>query len=270
MIRIDDHTLRCPTDGITYIPIPPGSDTNLAGLLSIDLPPTVRRDEVFTVVVRQVTSTGKELPIEPRLQDSPSENLAIVEHSRKWRRILGTFQLTIPVRTKEEMLGPEERILSNLRWVQQSIPENNRWFPVFNRYVEQIANRVDALGGDSSQVEASPTGDWQKVRLCRTLAIICAVSLTIFIVALGIMTNWVTVAVIAVFLAVIALTWVIQCQPNICSKLRVIVAGAGIGALILAILVLLGASSPQLVPVLCGAVALTAIASLIGRSRKCF
>ncbi|CCI00511.1 MAG: hypothetical protein IM496_10925 [Microcystis sp. M049S2] len=270
LIRIDDHTLRCPTDGITYIPIPPGSDTNLAGLLSIDLPPTVRRDEVFTVVVRQVTSTGKELPIEPRLQDSPSENLAIVEHSRKWRRILGTFQLTIPVRTKEEMLGPEERILSNLRWVQQSIPENNRWFPVFNRYVEQIANRVDALGGDSSQVEASPTGDWQKVRLCRTLAIICAVSLTIFIVALGIMTNWVTVAVIAVFLAVIALTWVIQCQPNICSKLRVIVAGAGIGALILAILVLLGASSPQLVPVLCGAVALTAIASLIGRSRKCF
>lgn len=270
LIRIDDHTLRCPTDGITYIPIPPGSDTNLAGLLSIDLPPTVRRDEVFTVVVRQVTSTGKELPIEPRLQDSPSENLAIVEHSRKWRRILGTFQLTIPVRTKEEMLGPEERILSNLRWVQQSIPENNRWFPVFNRYVEQIANRVDALGGDSSQVEASPTGDWQKVRLCRTLAIICAVSLTIFIVALGIMTNWVTVAVIAVFLAAIALTWVIQCQPNICSKLRVIVAGAGIGALILAILVLLGASSPQLVPVLCGAVALTAIASVIGRSRKCF
>lgn len=270
LIRIDDHTLRCPTDGITYIPIPPGADTNLAGLLSIDLPPTVRRDQVFTVVVRQVTSTGKELPIEPRLQDSPSENLAIVEHSRKWRRILGTFQLTIPVRTKEEMLGPEERILSNLRWVQQSIPENNRWFPVFNRYVEQIANRVDALGGDSSQVEASPTGDWQKVRLCRTLAIICAVSLTIFIVALGIMTNWVTVAVIAVFLAAIALTWVIQCQPNICSKLRVIVAGAGIGALILAILVLLGASSPQLVPVLCGAVALTAIASLIGRSRKCF
>jgi hypothetical protein len=40
--------------------------------------------------------------------------------------------------------------------------------------------------------------------------------------------------------------------------------------LILAILALLGASSPQLLAVLFVGVALAAIASLTGRSRKCF
>ena len=267
--QADSHTLQCRTGSITYIPIPPGIDVNYAGLLSIDLPATVQKGQVFNIVVRQVTNAfGKRPPEPPKIMESL--DVAATLPDLKWRRVVGAFQLTIPVSTKEVMLEPEERLLSVFRWIQKAIPVDNRWYTVFNRYVEQIANRVDALGGDSSQVEASPSGDWQKVRLCRTLAIICAVSLTIFIVALGIMTNWVAVAVIAVFLAVIAFTWVIQCQPNICSKLRVIVAGAGIGALILAILVLLGASSPQLVPVLCGAVALTAIASLIGRSRKCF
>ncbi len=57
-------------------------------------------------------------------------------------RILGSYQISIPVRTREVMLVPEERLLSVLKWIQLSIPPTDRWFLVFNRYVEQIGDRV--------------------------------------------------------------------------------------------------------------------------------
>jgi len=271
--QVDDHTLQCPIGGITYIPIPTGTDINYAGLLSVDLPERLDPRQAFNIIVRQITNAFGQHPPEPpqiAISSNAPAATAIVLPDMTWRTVLGAFQLTIPVKTKAELLESEARQLSVLRWIQEAIPPDNRWYAVFNQYVGKIANRVDAFGGDSSQGEASPTGDWQKVRLCRTLAILCAVSLAVFLVALGIMTNWVAVAVIAVFLAAIAFTWVIQCQPQICNKLRVVAAGAGIGALILSILVLLGASSSQLVPVLCGAVALTVIAAVTGRSLKCF
>jgi hypothetical protein len=267
--KVDTHTLLCPTGAITYIPIPAGTDTDYAGLLSVDLPERLDPGQVFTITVRQVTNAfGHRPPEPPLLAMRPATSIVLPDMT--WRTVLGAFQLTIPVKTKAELLESEARQLSVLRWIQEAIPPDNLWYAVFNQYVGKIANRVDAFGGDSSQVKASSTGDWQKVRLCRTLAVICAVSLAVFLIALSVMSNWVAVAVIAVFLVAIALTWVIQCQPQVCSKLRVIVAGAGIGASILAILVLFGASSPQLVPVLCGAVALTALTAVIGRSLKCF
>ncbi|WP_019501494.1 M4 family metallopeptidase [Pseudanabaena sp. PCC 6802] len=267
--QVDDHTLQCPTGGITYVPIPAGTDTNYAGLLSVNLPERLDPGQVFNIAVRQVTNAfGHRPPEPPRVAMMAATSIVLPDMT--WRTVLGAFQLTIPVKTKAELLESEARQLSVLRWIQAAIPPDNRWYAVFNQYVGETANRVDAFGGDSGQVEASPTGDWQKVRLCRTLAIICAVSLAVFLVALGIMTNWVAVAVIAVFLAAIAFTWVIQCQPKVCSKLWVIATGAGIGALILAILVLLGVSSPQLVSVLCGAVALTAIAGVVGTLHRCF
>jgi hypothetical protein len=57
------------------------------------------------------------------------------------------------------MLDSEERLLSNLRWIQRAIPTGDRWFPAFDCYVGAIADRVDALGGDSKKVVASPSGE---------------------------------------------------------------------------------------------------------------
>jgi hypothetical protein len=34
----------------------------------------------------------------------------------------------------------------------------DRWYPVFNRYVSQIADRVRGLGGDPALIPPSPTG----------------------------------------------------------------------------------------------------------------
>ena len=50
-----NNTLQCKvTGGVTYIPIPNGSGENFAGLLTVDLPPTVVKGQEFNVEVRRV------------------------------------------------------------------------------------------------------------------------------------------------------------------------------------------------------------------------
>ena len=61
LTRVDDHTVECKAGGVTYIPIPPGSGSNYAGLLSIALPSSMRRSQTHTVVVRQVTNAFGEI-----------------------------------------------------------------------------------------------------------------------------------------------------------------------------------------------------------------
>ena len=72
--------------------------------------------------------------------------------------LLGAFQITITISTKEQLLFREERLLAWLRWIQQAIPFQNRWYLVFQRYVEQIGGRVLGFGGDPTQILPSPTG----------------------------------------------------------------------------------------------------------------
>lgn len=147
--EVDAYTLRCPTGGATWIPVPPGGSSNYAGLLTVDLPATVRKGEAYTIVVRQVTNdTGALQAVDRQFSfDNRSE-----------RRVLGTFQLTIPVSTQEALLAPEERLLAIMRWIEEGIPDGDRWSPVIARYVAQIANRVECFGGDPGTIPPSPTG----------------------------------------------------------------------------------------------------------------
>jgi kumamolisin len=153
LVATDAHTLQCATGGITYVPIPMGSGANLAGLFSLDLPLGIRRGQEFEIVVRQVTSAS-------RVVDARPEFAAAAGLARLWRRVLGTFQITIPVSIKSEMLIPEERTLSVMRWIQESIPPANRWYPVMLRYVEQLAARVSGLGGNPTTIPPTGTGTW--------------------------------------------------------------------------------------------------------------
>ena len=189
LTRVDDHTLRCKTGGVTYVPIPPGGNVNYAGLLSIDVPTTVQPGEVFDVVVRQVTNAVGERPPPPEPTPKigaprralvgtsrplrpgevfdvlafetqpPPPSVALPSTAIEWRQVKGAFQLTIPVKVKETLLVTEERDLSVLRWIAQAIPRHSRWYPVFERYLEKIAGRVSAFGGDPTQILPSPTGD---------------------------------------------------------------------------------------------------------------
>ena len=187
LTKVDEHTLACPSAGVTYLPLPRSAAPNFASLLSVDLPPGIRKGEVHEVSVRQVTSAFARLPDQHRERgealpgqavaapagddDEPaeqppalivSEGFVAKRPDLAWRRVLGVFKLAIPVSTKAELLAPEERLLSVLRWIQLAIALESRWFLVFQRYVEQIADRVRDLGGDPDKVGADPNGDWRR------------------------------------------------------------------------------------------------------------
>lgn len=148
--QVDGQTLQFPAEGLTYLPLPAGAAFALTGLLSVELPDTVRRGEVYTIVVQQVTDAA---PVRVVM----SARTTAVPLMR-WRRIVGSYQITIPVRAKEVILPREIRLLSVLRWILESLSAQDRWFPVFERYVAMIADRVRDLGGEPDQVEPSPTG----------------------------------------------------------------------------------------------------------------
>jgi hypothetical protein len=134
-----------PVGGISYVPLRPGAAFGVTGLLSVELPDTVRKGEVYTIIVRQVTDAVA------RAKQGETDLI-------RWRRIVGSYQITVPVRRKEMVLPREIRLLSVLRWILKSVPVDDRWYPVFSRHVGLIGDRVGALGGDPSQVEPSPDG----------------------------------------------------------------------------------------------------------------
>jgi hypothetical protein len=166
LTRFDAHTLQCKTGGISYVPIPPRGGINYAGLLTVNLPGRMPRGNVFNVVVRQLTNAfGKATPPPPpppSIAVRRAMAAAVGRGEVEWRRVLGAFQLTIPVRNKEVLLVREERDLSVLRWIGKFIPHHSRWYPVFHRYLSQIGGRVSAFGGDPTQILPSPTGDGRR------------------------------------------------------------------------------------------------------------
>jgi hypothetical protein len=130
--KVDEHTLACRLADLTFIPLPGRRKGNLAGMVTVTLPPNVRTGQVYRVSVEQ--------------------------YSGVTRKTLGAFQVTIPVKTDPEILPKEIRKLAVLRYIQQSLSSGNRWYNIFQRYLDQIARRVRGLGGDPDNVKPSPDG----------------------------------------------------------------------------------------------------------------
>lgn len=93
----DAHTITCEARGLTYVPIPKGIGSNYAGLLTVDLPSTVKRGEAFKVITRQVTNAFAKRPTPPSPPPSISARTtqAVVKDLIQWRKVLGTFQINI-------------------------------------------------------------------------------------------------------------------------------------------------------------------------------
>jgi Pro-kumamolisin, activation domain len=155
--EVAEDTIGCPASGVTWIPVPPGAGDNFAGLLTVDLPRTVRKGQAYTIVVRQVTSfTSSVIDRAAGAEDTAVRPGAVGVVAE--RRVLGAFQLTVPVKTEEALLEPEERLLAIMRWIGEGIAPGDRWSPVFGRYLTQIADRVEGFGGDPAQIPPSATG----------------------------------------------------------------------------------------------------------------
>ncbi len=172
LTKVDDFTIQCQTGGVTYLPVLRKLGANFAGLLTIDLPPTVKKGQVYRITVKQITTavsryTGRNVFTQQENVRGRAKTTAVAVSTQKgqdliWRRTLGVFQLTIPVSTKQALLASEERRLSVLRWIEQAIPADDRWYLVFKRYVDQMAKRVGDMGGEPDKVIANPNGNWHK------------------------------------------------------------------------------------------------------------
>jgi hypothetical protein len=154
LTRVDANTIGCATGGVTYVPLPSGAGggTNFAGLMSIALPAGIKRGELYHVVVRQLTNARAFIPKPPGLTGAEHDDAI------RWRRVLGTFQINIPVSTKELMLETEELRYSIFQWIAATIPHHSRWYKVFLRYLGLLADRVKELGGDPAQIKPSQNG----------------------------------------------------------------------------------------------------------------
>lgn len=162
----DANTVQCPVaKGVTYLPIPPGSGKQFAGLFTVTLPDTVRVREEFRIQVRRIAS--RQFPEKLREQQEEGWQLdAITAYTaaergvvmRNWRYVTGTFQVTIPVDTDEALLRPEETALAILKWRQQHMSPEYRWYPVLQRYIAYVSGRVNGFGGDASSIKPSLTG----------------------------------------------------------------------------------------------------------------
>jgi hypothetical protein len=150
----DANTIQCPAYGTAFVPIPAGT-ARLAGLLTVDLPIGITKGDIYEIFVRQVTE-GIYVP-PPVIQRSPTAR-ALPAGAYAWRNAFGAFKFSIVIKTKQQILFHEERLLAWLRWIQLTIPAANRWYPVFQRYIDQIGGRVQGFGGNPNAIPPSSTG----------------------------------------------------------------------------------------------------------------
>ena len=138
LTAIDAHTIGCRVGDATYLPLPGGRPNTIAGLLTIQLPPTVRTGQTYRVTAHQISGRN--------------------------RSFVASFQLTIPVSNAPLMLPEAQRTFMVLRDIGATIAAGDRWRPVFDRYLDVLRSRLVSLGGDPNAV--NPPGGVGKGDVC--------------------------------------------------------------------------------------------------------
>jgi hypothetical protein len=173
----DVNTIHCKVPhGFTYVPIPPGTGENYAGLFTIDLVPgSVFTGQILSITVRRISTRRTNIilaaPPPPAIGGGPgggtstsaleAHSLAAVAIGKKvtnWRYVAGSFAVSIPVSTPQIMLPLEENTLAIMKWRLTQITPANRWYPVLVRYISYLSGRVDGLGGNSISILPNPEG----------------------------------------------------------------------------------------------------------------
>jgi hypothetical protein len=128
--RVDAHTISGRVGGTTYVPIPGPRSTDVPGLLTLQLPPDLVKGQRYRMTAHQLDGFK--------------------------RRVVGAVQLDVPIASAEEILPAEERKLGVLRWIAESLEPADRWMPIFERWLGNVAGRVRGMGGDPEAIH--PTG----------------------------------------------------------------------------------------------------------------
>ena len=142
----------------TLIPIPKGVGA-YAGLLAVYLPARITRGDRYDIVVRQLTKATATPYTPPEIfAERAAVAASVVERPFSWRTTRGMFQVSIVISTRAQLLLPEERLLSWLKWKLEVVPKHLRFYPVLQRYLGLIAGRVHGFGGDPGKIPPSPGG----------------------------------------------------------------------------------------------------------------
>ncbi len=163
---VDAHTISCLARGVTFLPLPKGVAL-AAGLLSIDLPPGIKKGDSYTGTVRQLTAARATItppappPPVPQIQARVQHPVISAPNSNviAWQRVEGAFTFTINISTKHQLLLPEMRLLAVLKWMLTVTPPSRRWYPVLLRYIGDVAGRVAGFGGDPATIGPSQNGE---------------------------------------------------------------------------------------------------------------
>jgi Common central domain of tyrosinase len=94
LAKVDDNTISVRVADLSFIPLPARPAGNLAGLMTLTLPPGIRVGQVFKLNVQQYSG---------------------IAFRQRARKMLGAFQFNIPVNTDPEILPGAIRRLSILR-----------------------------------------------------------------------------------------------------------------------------------------------------------
>ncbi|WP_347986203.1 hypothetical protein [Methylomonas sp. AM2-LC] len=158
LIAEDANTLRFEVTGpVTYIPIPEGRGDGFPGLLTVDLPATVRVGNAFDITLRRITTRrfGQDIKLN---RDSVTRLAELSTAAPLWRYVTGSFHMTIPVTQESIILPDDENLLAILKWRLGLIGPGNRWYPVLLRYIAVISDRINGMGGNAATIPPSSNG----------------------------------------------------------------------------------------------------------------
>lgn len=116
---LDNHTLRLTPAGVTFLPMPAHAGDNLAGLVSVQLPPGIKKGQRFKVDVLHMRADEA--------------------------RALGGFQLNIQVEKAHDLHAQERRMLELFHSRLSLTPVGSRWRPILEREVGFTRLRAKAL-----------------------------------------------------------------------------------------------------------------------------
>jgi hypothetical protein len=154
LTKLHPNTIGCAARGTTYVPIPIRAPNPIPGLLTLQLPHTVRDKQQFRVDVQQHSGLTVD-------QHGEGESLSrkgvrqVNDYNFSARRVLGAFRMTVVVTAGEPLVEKVVRNLAVLQFIQQAIPATDSWTQVFARYIEQFSDKLSGLGIDPGLIGPS-------------------------------------------------------------------------------------------------------------------
>jgi murein tripeptide amidase MpaA len=151
--KVDAHTVACTVRDISYIQMPGQLTQPIPGLVTVQLPLSVREGQQFNIDVQQHTGSTYLRVLSARQAETRLPQRQDVSVSA--RKVLGAFRMAVAVKAGEPLLQKAVRNLAVLRYIFQAIPTSDSWHPVFVRYIGQLGDQIKGLGIDPTLIKPS-------------------------------------------------------------------------------------------------------------------